>query len=336
MSGLLQRASLWFPQLDGPTYHLDPTYRYENVGSGPNPVHNLNVNVMGGQFGKFMLSQAPTPLEMERWLAMLFDEGVVVVFMLTKLVENEILKANDYLTFVGGLLSVVVTSVKQYGAFQISLLDIKKGGETKQVAHVWYQGWPDHGLLPAADLFELFRIYDAYARPGQFTLIHCSAGLGRAGTFFMALIGHLKFSKLLKEYSGAIKRIIDVEDELFKIDEDAPMLGNQVRIQALDNELDRLRSSVGPITAKIESARLSEDAIVELVNDMRKSRPGIVQNPHQLALVILALGYPLSLAEGVDELIREGAPALAPPAPAPAAPVPAPAAAVDADLPTAP
>jgi protein tyrosine phosphatase len=328
MSGLLQRALLRFPQLDEPTYHLDPTYRYENVGSGPNPVHNLNVNVMRGQFGKFMLSQAPTPLEMEGWLAMLFDEGVVVVFMLTKLVENEILKANDYLTFVGGLLSVV-TSVKQYGAFQISLLGIKKGGETKQVAHVWYQGWPDHGLLPAADLFELFRIYDAYARPGQFTLIHCSAGLGRAGTFFMALIGHLKFSKLLKEYSGAIKRIIDVEDELFKIDEDAPTLGNQVRIQALDNELDRLRSSVGSITAKIESARLSEDAIVELVNDMRKSRPGIVQNPHQLALVILALGYPLSLAEGVDELMREGAPALAPPAPAPAA-------AVDADLPTAP
>lgn len=59
---------------------------------------------------------------------------------------------------------------------------LQRGDKQKTVIHCQYTGWPDHGKPDTYDTF-LALVHDSlkYER----VLVHCSAGVGRSGTFIL-------------------------------------------------------------------------------------------------------------------------------------------------------
>ncbi|XP_067947089.1 receptor-type tyrosine-protein phosphatase mu-like [Watersipora subatra] len=72
-----------------------------------------------------------------------------------------------------------------FSEFAINRLEVTQNGETRQILHFYYLSWPDHGV-PDIELFVSFhRLIKASIHLGrtQPLLVHCSAGVGRTGTY---------------------------------------------------------------------------------------------------------------------------------------------------------
>lgn len=66
-------------------------------------------------------------------------------------------------------------------------LALKRGGEQRPVVQLQMTSWPDHGVPDSADSFLLmhkaYRQIMEQAGPSGPAVVHCSAGVGRSGTF---------------------------------------------------------------------------------------------------------------------------------------------------------
>jgi len=91
-----------------------------------------------------------------------------------------------------GEINVTLLSTFSLGAFDITLRYIKleRGDSQRTIFQLHYQGWPDFGVpslsLAIRELVNLLNIYRLIgARSGLLgpSVIHCSAGIGRTGTF---------------------------------------------------------------------------------------------------------------------------------------------------------
>lgn len=74
------------------------------------------------------------------------------------------------------------------GAIEIRklLLDVEGADETRVVWHLLYRRWPDFGVPTLHDMdsfFELMRLSREYSAAAGPRIVHCSAGVGRTGTF---------------------------------------------------------------------------------------------------------------------------------------------------------
>lgn len=77
---------------------------------------------------------------------------------------------------------------RQDGAIQMRKLKLHVDGRGDMtVWHLWYRRWPDYGVPKVEDtdsFFELMRLSrELNAKPDNPRIIHCSAGVGRTGTF---------------------------------------------------------------------------------------------------------------------------------------------------------
>lgn len=89
------------------------------------------------------------------------------------------------------------------------------GGESKVVWHMLFSGWPDFEVPQNEDraaLFQLLRLSaEKNADPSNPRIIHCSAGVGRSGSF-------IALEYLLAQIqSGAIAEAKDEEDPIYDV-----------------------------------------------------------------------------------------------------------------------
>jgi len=122
-----------------------------------------------------------------------------VIVMLTKFQEKGVKKANMYWpkskggsSNYGEIVVVNRGAIKMTG-ITITFLDVSKMGEeskVRQIYHLHYTEWPDFGV-PSSTLVlrSLLTCTDLYASLGASKnltgaiICHCSAGIGRTGTF---------------------------------------------------------------------------------------------------------------------------------------------------------
>ena len=83
--------------------------------------------------------------------------------------------------------TVQTVSVKRsVSNYLLSTLKLSADGETRELYHFWYDGWPDLGVpsTSAKDMIDLAKVVNrccaAVASP---MVVHCSAGIGRTGVF---------------------------------------------------------------------------------------------------------------------------------------------------------
>ncbi|XP_030649300.1 receptor-type tyrosine-protein phosphatase eta [Chanos chanos] len=154
----------------------------------------INANYIPGYTSKkeFIAAQGPLPGTVNEFWRMIWEKNVHTVVMLTRCNEQGRVKCEEYWpaeTKHFNNLVVTTTSEIPLEDWTIRDFDIKnvKTAETRSVRHFHFTAWPDHGVPETTELLINFRHLvrehmDQYSRHSP-TLVHCSAGVGRTGTF---------------------------------------------------------------------------------------------------------------------------------------------------------
>jgi hypothetical protein len=83
--------------------------------------------------------------------------------------------------------AVALEQEYELDGYMMRKLALKRGGEQRPVVQLQMTSWPDHGVPNSADSFLLmhkaYRQIMEQAGPSGPAVVHCSAGVGRSGTF---------------------------------------------------------------------------------------------------------------------------------------------------------
>ena len=115
--------------------------------------------------------------------------------MVTREVESGSLKCHRYwpdptskpptksMTFDRIKVDYIESHVEMF--YTVRKFRLTKGTETRSITHYAYDAWPDHGVPLTSREFIEFReaIYSSVSDQDLPIVIHCSAGVGRTGTF---------------------------------------------------------------------------------------------------------------------------------------------------------
>ncbi|KAI4825979.1 hypothetical protein KUCAC02_021638, partial [Chaenocephalus aceratus] len=162
----------------------------------------INANYMPGYNSRkeFIAAQGPLPGTVNDFWRMIWEKNVRSLVMLTRCNEQGRVKCEQY--WAQGTkhfenITVTTTSEIASEDWTIRDFDIKnvKTAETRSVRHFHFTAWPDHGVPQTTELLISFRHLvrehmDQFSRHSP-TVVHCSAGVGRTGTFIA--IDHLMF-----------------------------------------------------------------------------------------------------------------------------------------------
>eukprot|EP00063_Salmo_salar_P005253 XP_013980088.1 PREDICTED: receptor-type tyrosine-protein phosphatase eta-like isoform X1 [Salmo salar] len=154
----------------------------------------INSNYIPGYNSRkeFIAAQGPLPGTVNEFWRMIWEKNVQTLVMLTRCNEQGRVKCEEYYpseTKHFENITVTTTSEIPLEDWTIRDFDVKnvKTVETRSVRHFHFTAWPDHGVPETTELLINFRHLvrehmDQYSRHSP-TVVHCSAGVGRTGTF---------------------------------------------------------------------------------------------------------------------------------------------------------
>ncbi|KAJ7997630.1 hypothetical protein DPEC_G00214120 [Dallia pectoralis] len=154
----------------------------------------INCNYIPGYNSRkeFIAAQGPLPCTVNEFWRMIWEKNVQTLVMLTRCNEQGRVKCEKYWpsdTKYFENITVTTTSDIPLEDWTIREFEIKnvKTAETRCVRHFHFTAWPDHGVPETTELLINFRHLvrehmDQYSRHSP-TVVHCSAGVGRTGTF---------------------------------------------------------------------------------------------------------------------------------------------------------
>nr|XP_022305530.1 receptor-type tyrosine-protein phosphatase epsilon-like isoform X2 [Crassostrea virginica] len=140
----------------------------------------------------YIATQGPKPKTIADFWTMVSQEEVAVIVCLTNLKEGAKNKCAQYWPNVndklqGGNITIRNFGEKTYAEHIIRQFKIhnKAKGEDRFVTMYHYTAWADHGVADPLSLVVFHRqVMRATAQSnGKYTLVHCSAGVGRTGTY---------------------------------------------------------------------------------------------------------------------------------------------------------
>lgn len=144
----------------------------------------------------YVLTQGPLPNTCCHFWLMVWQQKTKAVVMLNRTVEKESVKCAQYwptddreMLFkeTGFSVKLLSEDVKSYYTVHLLQLENINSGETRTISHFHYTTWPDFGVpeSPASFLNFLFKVRESGSLNPDHgpAVIHCSAGIGRSGTF---------------------------------------------------------------------------------------------------------------------------------------------------------
>uniref|UniRef100_A0A8C8SNJ2 Receptor-type tyrosine-protein phosphatase eta n=1 Tax=Pelusios castaneus TaxID=367368 RepID=A0A8C8SNJ2_9SAUR len=155
----------------------------------------INANYMPGYNSKkeFIAAQGPLPNTLQDFWRMIWEKNIYAIVMLTKCVEQGRTKCEEYWPEKGtrDYGNVTVTLISEFVLPEWTIRDFSvedtNATESHPVRQFHFTSWPDHGVPETTDLLINFRhlVQESMRQnpPDSPTLVHCSAGVGRTGTF---------------------------------------------------------------------------------------------------------------------------------------------------------
>ncbi|XP_048341849.1 receptor-type tyrosine-protein phosphatase eta isoform X2 [Sphaerodactylus townsendi] len=154
----------------------------------------VNANYIPGYNSKkeFIAAQGPLPNTVQDFWRMIWEKSIHTIVMLTKCIEQGRTKCEEYWPNKQsknyGDITVAMTS--EIILPEWTIRDFSMGKSDSSVSHpvrqFHFTAWPDHGVPETTDLLISFRhLVQDYMKQNAPTptLVHCSAGVGRTGTF---------------------------------------------------------------------------------------------------------------------------------------------------------
>jgi len=183
----------------------------------------INANFVDGykQRNAFISTQGPLPRTFSDTWQMVWEQKVVVIVMTTRTVERHRTKCGQYwpelegtnLTY--GVYNIQSENIENYEDFIVTDLKVTHTitGEERQVCHFQFTSWPDYGTPDSALsmlqflqcvrekqtelVLNMSPVWEGHTL-GPPIVVHCSAGIGRTGTFCTLDIAIRKFEDIGK------------------------------------------------------------------------------------------------------------------------------------------
>ncbi|XP_078328710.1 uncharacterized protein LOC111114478 isoform X1 [Crassostrea virginica] len=153
----------------------------------------INANYINGtnRPKEYIAAQGPRQNTLNDFWKMIWQEEVSTIVMLTNLKEGDKIKCTQYWpnknessTFVP--VSIKMIEEKKYAAFIERKLSLnnKVLNKTRLLTQYHYISWPDHGTPEPMSLLDFHHHVTSTANQNKVpTVVHCSAGVGRTGTY---------------------------------------------------------------------------------------------------------------------------------------------------------
>ncbi|KFB37697.1 AGAP011650-PA-like protein [Anopheles sinensis] len=164
---------------------------------------------------EYIATQGPMAETCYDFWRMVLQYEIESIVMLTQTVDHEKNKCSQYYplanqTVEHGDIQVKCTEETKLTLYNKRLLMVSKGNQSKVVTHYHYPEWPDHSC-PASpeDLMKFVMIVRSERKNKTIPLVvHCSAGVGRTGTFMALdiLLQRIKREKKINVYA-TVKRL---------------------------------------------------------------------------------------------------------------------------------
>ncbi|CAF1121367.1 unnamed protein product [Rotaria magnacalcarata] len=183
----------------------------------------INANYVSGyhdQEKAYIFTQGPLQTTLKDFWRMIWQENIAIIVMTTNVRESGTVKCYPYWpdqtkdVINAGLYQVQNEKTDRYDSFVITTLVLRKKNHPNEriIYHAHYRKWPDHGIpsntkdaLLFLDKVEDYRQITTTKAP---ILLHCSAGIGRTGTFCVIDIE-------IKRYLE--KKIINIPSTVYKM-----------------------------------------------------------------------------------------------------------------------
>uniref|UniRef100_A0A8C2FRU7 Tyrosine-protein phosphatase non-receptor type 9 n=1 Tax=Cyprinus carpio TaxID=7962 RepID=A0A8C2FRU7_CYPCA len=168
----------------------------------------INASFMDGykRSNAYVATQGPLPKTFGDFWRMVWEQMVLIIVMTTRVVERGRVKCGQYWPLETGRTEdygnflVRNVHIEMFQDFKLSHLELfnTQTGECREVSHYLYMSWPDFGVPKSASAMLDFRahvkqrqesslrtLYPDWTGPpgGPPVVVHCSAGIGRTGTF---------------------------------------------------------------------------------------------------------------------------------------------------------
>ncbi|XP_076348974.1 tyrosine-protein phosphatase 10D-like isoform X1 [Tachypleus tridentatus] len=152
----------------------------------------INANYIPGYNSprEFIVSQGPLHSTRDDFWRMIWEQNSRAIVMLTRCIEKGREKCNHYWPFdtqpvYYGDIQVTILNESQYPDWTVSEFRVSRGDQSRIVRHLHFTTWPDFGVPdPPQTLVKFVRAFRERVVPdNRPVLVHCSAGVGRSGTF---------------------------------------------------------------------------------------------------------------------------------------------------------
>ncbi|KAM7382417.1 hypothetical protein PAMP_002145 [Pampus punctatissimus] len=145
----------------------------------------------------YILSQGPLRNTCGHFWLMIWEQCSKAVIMLNRVIEKGSEKCAQYwptteelqmsFTDTGFVVRLLSEEDQSYYTTRVLELQNTKTGESREIYHFHYTTWPDFGVpgSPASFLNFLFKVRESGSLDSKHgpSVVHCSAGIGRSGTF---------------------------------------------------------------------------------------------------------------------------------------------------------
>ncbi|KAL7984417.1 hypothetical protein Chor_002987 [Crotalus horridus] len=170
----------------------------------------------------YILTQGPLPNTCCHFWLMIWQQKTKAIVMLNRTVEKNSVKCAQYwptkqeepMLFreTGFCVRLKSEDVKSYYTVRQLQLECIDTGESRVILHFHYTTWPDFGVpeSPASFLNFLFKVRESGSLSSEHgpAVIHCSAGIGRSGTFSLVDTCLIVMEKRNDPFHVDIKQIL--------------------------------------------------------------------------------------------------------------------------------
>ncbi|KAM8884504.1 tyrosine-protein phosphatase non-receptor type 2 isoform 2-T2 [Synchiropus picturatus] len=218
---------------------------------------------------RYILTQGPLSNTCGHFWLMIWEQKTKAVIMLNRVIEKGSEKCAQYwpmseeseMTFgeTNFLVRLLSEDKKSYYTTRVLELNNVKTGEKREIYHFHYTTWPDFGVpeSPASFLNFLYKVRESGALGLDHgpAVVHCSAGIGRSGTFSLVDTCLVLLDKRKEPASVDIKSVLL---DMRKYRMGLIQTPDQLRFSYMA-VLEGAKCIVGDASVQVEEQELSQD-----------------------------------------------------------------------------